>query len=194
VADDKLTIRQEKFSIKYLECGNASEAYRHAYNCEKMSDNAIWREACLLLKHPKVAQRIAYLKDNLAEAAGISALKIVREHQKIAFSDATRVRKGWMSLKDFEALSQEERACIKSVETKVTKRVTAMGDEVIDEQVKITCYDKQRALESLVDILGYKAPEKKEVTGKNGKPLYTDIQVEIIDSREKVDVNESAND
>jgi phage terminase small subunit len=159
-----------------------------------MSDNAIWREACLLLKHPKVAQRIAYLKDNLAEAAGISALRIVREHQKIAFSDATRVRNGWMSLKDFEALSQEERACIKSVETKVTKRVTAMGDEVIDEQVKITCYDKQRALESLVDILGYKAPEKKEVTGKNGKPLYTDIQVEIIDSREKVDVNESAND
>ena len=194
MADDKLTIRQEKFCIKYLECGTASEAYRHAYNCEKMCDNAIWREASLLLKNPKVAQRISHLRDNLAEAAGVSALRIVLELKKIAFSDATKVRKNWTSLKDFEALSQEERACIKSVETKVTKRETAMGDWVIDEQVKITCYDKQRALESLVDILGYKAPERKEVTGKNGKPLYTDIQVEIIDSRDKVDANESAND
>jgi phage terminase small subunit len=27
----KLTIKQEKFCNKYLECGNASEAYRYAY-------------------------------------------------------------------------------------------------------------------------------------------------------------------
>ena len=26
----QLTIKQEKFVLKYFECGNASEAYRHA--------------------------------------------------------------------------------------------------------------------------------------------------------------------
>lgn len=190
MAKDKLTIKQEKFCNKYVECGNASEAYRYAYDCGKMSENGIWDEASKLLRNnPLVAQRVEYLKRNLAEASGISALMIVREHQKIAFSDATKIRNGWMSLKDFESLTPEEKACIKSIETKITKRVTNMGDEVIDEQVKITCYDKQRSLESITDILGYKAPEKKEVTGKNGTPLYSEIQVEIIDSRDKVDEN-----
>lgn len=35
-------------------------------------------------------------------------------------------------------------------------------------------------------ILGLYAPEKREITGKNGKDLIPDIKVEIIDSRDKV--------
>lgn len=173
-----LTIKQEKFCNKYLECGNASEAYRYAYDCSKMSESTVWENASRQLANSKVAARIAYLKDHLAEAAGISALQIIREHQKIAFSDATKIRTGWMSLKDFETLTPEERACIKSVETKQTKRVTPMGDDVIDEVVKITCYDKQKALDSIVNMLGYNAPEKKEVTGKDGAPIELSTKVD----------------
>ena len=33
------------------------EAYKDAYNARRMSDNAISREASLLLKNPKIAQR-----------------------------------------------------------------------------------------------------------------------------------------
>ena len=76
-----------------------------------------------------------------------------------------------MSLKDFEALTDEEKACIKSVETKQTKRVTPMGEEVIDEQVKITCYDKQKALDSIVNMLGYNAPEKTANTDTKGNDI-----------------------
>lgn len=158
-----LTIKQEKFCNKYLECGNASEAYRYAYDCTQMGDNAVWNSASLLLDNPKVAQRIAYLKAHLAEAAGISALRIVREHQKIAFSDVTKLREDWMAMKDFEVLTPDEKACIKSVETKQTKRVDKDGDVIIDEWVKVTCYDKQKALDSLTSMLGYDAPAKIEV-------------------------------
>lgn len=35
-------------------------------------------------------------------------------------------------------------------------------------------------------ILGLYAPEKREITGKDGKDLIPDIKVEIIDSRDKV--------
>lgn len=171
MAKASLTIKQEKFCNKYLECGNASEAYRYAYDCSKMSDNAIWNSASLLMDDPKVTQRIDYLKNHLAEAAGITALQIIREHQKIAFSDATRIRNGWMSLKEFESLTDDEKACIRSVETKQTKRTTPMGDEVIDEQVKITCYDKQKALDSIVSMLGYNAPEKIANTDSKGNDI-----------------------
>ena len=171
MAKASLTIKQEKFCNKYLECGNASKAYRYAYDCSKMSDNAIWNSASLLMDDPKVTQRIDYLKNHLAEAAGITALQIIREHQKIAFSDATRIRNGWMSLKEFESLTDDEKACIRSVETKQTKRTTPMGDEVIDEQVKITCYDKQKALDSIVSMLGYNAPEKIANTDSKGNDI-----------------------
>ena len=167
----KLTIKQEKFCNKYLECGNASEAYRYAYDCSKMSDNSVWCNASQLLADTKVAQRLEYLKNHLAEAAGITALQIIREHQKIAFSDETRIRNGWMSLKEFESLTDDEKACIRSVETKQTKRTTPMGDEVIDEQVKITCYDKQKALDSIVSMLGYNAPEKIANTDSKGNDI-----------------------
>lgn len=179
----KLTIKQEKFCLKYLECGNASEAYRYAFNCRNMSDNAIWSEASCLLDNPKVAQRVEYLKTHLAEAAGISALQIIREHQKIAFSDATRIRTGWMSLRDFENLTPDEKACIKSVETKQTKRVTDDGDEIIDEQIKVTLYDKQKSLDAIWDKLGYNSPLKLEITGKDGRDLLTGLTDDELDAR-----------
>lgn len=171
MAKASLTIKQEKFCNKYLECGNASEAYRYAYDCSKMSDNSVWCNASQLLADTRVAQRLEYLKSHLAEASGITALQIIREHQKIAFSDATRIRNGWMSLKEFESLTDDEKACIRSVETKQTKRTTPMGDEVIDEQVKITCYDKQKALDSIVSMLGYNAPEKIANTDSKGNDI-----------------------
>lgn len=171
MAKASLTIKQEKFCNKYLECGNASEAYRYAYDCSKMSDNSVWCNASQLLADTKVAQRLEYLKSHLAEASGITALQIIREHQKIAFSDATRIRNGWMSLKEFESLTDDEKACIRSVETKQTKRTTPIGDEVIDEQVKITCYDKQKALDSIVIMLGYNAPEKIANTDSKGNDI-----------------------
>lgn len=171
MAKASLTIKQEKFCNKYLECGNASEAYRYAYDCSKMSDNSVWCNASQLLADTKVAQRLEYLKSHLAEASGITALQIIREHQKIAFSDATRIRNGWMSLKEFESLTDDEKACIRSVETKQTKRTTPMGDEVIDEQVKITCYDKQKAMDSIVSMLGYNAPEKIANTDSKGNDI-----------------------
>lgn len=123
----KLTIKQEKFVLKYLECGNASEAYRFAYDCSKMSDKTVWEKASKLLSDGKVRARIDYLKAHLAEAAGISALRIIREHQKIAFSNFSRLRNGWMELKDFQELSDEEKACIQSVETKKQQGILKRG-------------------------------------------------------------------
>lgn len=160
-----MTVKQEKFVKKYLQCGNASEAYRHAYNTERMSEACINNSAYKLLRHGEITARLEYLKSHLAEAADISALRVIAEHMKIAFSDATRLRNGWMSLKEFESLTPEERACIKSVETRTRKIVNENGETVIDEQVKVTLYDKQKALDSISRMLGYDAPAKVEVSG-----------------------------
>ena len=59
---DRLTPKQEAFAIAYIETGNASEAYRKAYNVNGKSDNAVHVEASRLLATPKVSLRVKELQ------------------------------------------------------------------------------------------------------------------------------------
>lgn len=68
----KLTPKQEKFLAEYLEHGNASRAYRAAYNCAGASDATIRREAHRLLDHPNITPMLAEARDKAREAAEIT--------------------------------------------------------------------------------------------------------------------------
>mgnify|MGYP003290540587 CR=1 FL=1 len=68
-----LTDKQEKFVQGIISGLNQADAYRNAYNASKMSDNAIYREASLLMSLPKVTQRIKELRDQSASGAVMSA-------------------------------------------------------------------------------------------------------------------------
>jgi len=57
-----LTIKQEKFCMVYVETGNASEAYRQAYNAENMKEASINVNASKLIADAKIALRIKELK------------------------------------------------------------------------------------------------------------------------------------
>lgn len=54
-----LTAKQEAFVQNIIQGMSQADAYRSAYSCKNMSDNAIYREASLLMSNPKVAQRLA---------------------------------------------------------------------------------------------------------------------------------------
>lgn len=71
-----LTPKQEKFCRNYVEIGNASEAYRLAYNCAKMKQSTVWECASKLLSNHKVATRIAELKEEYAEATRVDRAKV----------------------------------------------------------------------------------------------------------------------
>ncbi len=63
-----LTQKQEAFVAKYLECDNASEAYRHAYNTENMKDATIGNNAYVLLKkNNDIAAKIKEIKDKVLD-------------------------------------------------------------------------------------------------------------------------------
>ena len=70
-----LTQKQELFVQKIIEGMSQADAYRSAYSCKNMSDNAIYREASLLVSNPKVAQRISELRGELATPSVMSAQK-----------------------------------------------------------------------------------------------------------------------
>jgi len=74
-----LTIKQEKFCMVYIETGNASEAYRQAYNAENMSNEAVWVEGSRLMDNPKVSLRIEELKKSHVERHELTVNDLVKE-------------------------------------------------------------------------------------------------------------------
>lgn len=74
-----LTIKQEKFFGLFVELGNASEAYRQAYNASKMTEKQIWEEASKLLKSPKVAQRLKEFREKQEEKLQITVNDLIKE-------------------------------------------------------------------------------------------------------------------
>lgn len=68
-----LTAKQEKFAQGILEGKDQAEAYRCAYNCQKMKDKTVWEKASRLIATEKVAARIKELRDQLAKPSIMTA-------------------------------------------------------------------------------------------------------------------------
>lgn len=77
-----LTPKQEKFCIKYIETGNASEAYRLAYSAENMKADSIHVEATKLLDNPKVALRVKGLQEEHQERHKVTIDSLTAELEK----------------------------------------------------------------------------------------------------------------
>ena len=87
---EKLTDKQEKFCYEYVLHLNATKAAINAGYSEKTAYSIGFEN---LIK-PEIQKRIDEMKSNLAETAGISALRVLREHEQIAFNknETTRDR------------------------------------------------------------------------------------------------------
>ena len=75
---NKLTIKQENFCNYYIECGNASEAYRRAYSCGGMKDETVNRMAYDLINNRKIAARVAELQAEQKAKSDVSKEEIIR--------------------------------------------------------------------------------------------------------------------
>lgn len=67
-----LTLKQDNFVLAYIETGNASEAYRRAYDTSKMNENSVNRKAKELLDNVKITARIAELRKPVVEQVQIT--------------------------------------------------------------------------------------------------------------------------
>lgn len=66
---NELTQKQENFCLAYIETGNASEAYRKAYNVAGSSEKSVWELASKMLDNPKVISRLEALREQAATRA-----------------------------------------------------------------------------------------------------------------------------
>lgn len=73
--DGMLTEKQEKFVQGIIEGKSQADAYRAAYNTNRMSDKSVWELASRLMNDVKVVSRLKELRDQIAGEKIMSAAK-----------------------------------------------------------------------------------------------------------------------
>ena len=158
-----LTMKQENFCREYLLCGNASEAYRRAYNCENMKDEKIWNNAYKLLnQNNDVKARITELKENLEELLGITKATEIKE--------LIRIRS--RCLQPEPVMEYDP----------ITKKMVQKEDTEGNLVWQFDSAGANSATDKIFKALGYYKPEKQEITGKDGKPIQTQSTISQLDN------------
>jgi len=147
----KLSIMEEKFCLEYCKTGKKREsAIKAGY-----SPHSAQTSASILLSKPIIEKRIDKIKSNIMESAGITALAVAMELKNIAFSNVSNYFDTWMKVKDFELLTEEQKAGLADI--KVTQK-TFNG--IKEDIVQFKLHDKLKALEMLSKMFGLNEPEK----------------------------------
>ncbi|MPM34677.1 hypothetical protein SDC9_81264 [bioreactor metagenome] len=151
----KLTVKQENFCNYYIETGNASEAYRRAYSCDKMKDETVNVKASELLNNGKITVRVKQLQDALQKRSDITKDEAIKELSSIVRSRVTDVlsAKGMtVRIKSIEELPDEVVACISSIKK-------------IKGGIEVKFYDKIAAIDRLSKMLGWDKATKIDMQG-----------------------------
>jgi len=97
---DGLTPKQEKFVQGVLSGMTASESYRNSYSTKNMKDSSVWREASVLMSHPKVSQRVKAgfkRKEQYSVSTSLSLRQfvtdqLIKEAKDINNNESARIR------------------------------------------------------------------------------------------------------
>lgn len=159
----ELTGKQKRFCEEYIFDFNGARAARAA----GYSEDTAKEIASENLTKPNIQAYIKGLEDNLAQTLGISRTRVLREHEKLAFNSIAHLHNTWIERKEFDQLTDDQKACIAeiSTQTRVERINKGTDDEALIDVdfVKIKLYDKQKSLDSISRMLGFDAPKKLDI-------------------------------
>lgn len=157
----ELTLKQRRFAEEYVKTDNASEAYRRAYNAERMKEATIVNNAYKLLKNNEVATIIKELQAKAAEVAEekfkIDSEALLRKLIPLTNSDISNYvtlvhdenNKPSLVWKPFSDLTAEQKLCIQSV------RETRNG-------IELTLHNKEWSIEKIAKHIGFYEKDNKQ--------------------------------
>ena len=148
----RLTPKQQKFADLYIELGNASEAYRQAYDCRNMSAKTTGRNAQAQFQNNAIAAYLSRIRKSAQKAVAqkyeVTLEKLTEELVPIAFADAGDFYE-WspegVRLKASSTLSRAQRGVV----SEVCQTITAGGGTI-----KVKLHDKLGAMQQLAKLHG----------------------------------------
>lgn len=161
---NSLTEKQKAFCREYIYDWNATRAAKAA----GYSEDTAFSIGAENLTKPLIQGYISEIQKDLEKVAGISRLQVINEHLKIARSSIAHLHLTWITRKDFENLTDDQKACIAEISTQVKRfieyDIKGEPNNVEVEYVKIKLYDKQKSLDSISKMLGYNEAEKLSIS------------------------------
>lgn len=164
---DDLTEKQKTFCREYIYDWNGSRAYKAAY--PDIEDSTARTNASKLLTNANIQAYIEDIQKDLEKLAGISRLRVFREHEKIAFSSIAHLHNTWVTRKAFEELTDDQKASIEEISTQIKTSRNADGTLEENEYIKIKLYSKQKSLDSINKMFGYEEAQKITLTDESVK-------------------------
>ncbi len=145
----KLTPKQQNFCNYYVETGNASEAYRRAYSCDKMKPETINRKASELLNNGTITARIAELQAELQKRSDLQKDEVVRELANIIrtrVTDVLKVNGSSVTIKKIEDLPDSALAAIESIRS-------------VGGGIEVKFHSKIAAIDKLSKMMGWESAQ-----------------------------------
>ena len=156
----KLTPKQEAFCYGYVETGNASEAYRQAYNAEKMRPDTVNNKAYGLLQKGEIRARLDELRAELKQRHVVTIDRVLDEYAKLAFFDARKLFDDNGAVLPVSQWPDDAAAAIGGLDV----AEIGLGDgDALGVVKKLKLIDKRGALDSLARHLGMFV-DKQEVS------------------------------
>ena len=144
----KLTRKRYAFCQEYIIDYNATAAAKRAgYSVRTANETA-----AALMTIPEIQRVITELEAANRERRTVTVDKVIDEYGKLAFSNFSAIvgyNDGILSLKDFDKLTDEQRACIKKFKIKTGRPVKDNPSIIPCDYVEIELHDKQHALDML---------------------------------------------
>jgi phage terminase small subunit len=168
-----LTLKQEKFCLEYIETGNASEAYRRAFNTERMKPETVNRNAKAMIDDSKIATRLQALKKPVIEKMELNLEKVLTENMHLAFFDIRTMFNENGTLKPVSEWSDSIGASVKSIEIDELYEGSGKDRIRIGETKKVQFWDKGAAIDKLMKHLGAYEKDNKQ---KENNPMFIFMQ------------------
>ena len=147
----KLNDKQRRFCLEYCIDLNATQAAIRAGYSEKTAAVI----GCENLIKPNIAEYIKELQEDTAKALGITRIGVAKELQKIAFANMGDYNDDWHELKEWDKLTDDQKAAISEITHTVT---TFEGGEKV--MIKFKTHDKLKGIADLNKMLGFNEPEE----------------------------------
>lgn len=124
-----LTAKQEQFVQNIIQGMSQAEAYRSAYSCKNMSDNAVYVNASKLVADTKVALRLKELREQLAKPAIMSAQKRLEWLTRVIQNEGESTGD---KLKAVDIMNKMQGEYVQKIEAEV-KTETTINIELVDD-------------------------------------------------------------
>lgn len=150
MANQKLTIKEEKFAQAYVKTGNKSEAYRLSYSTKNQTKKSINENASRLSKRIKVLSRIEQLQAEISERNKITIDECVQRLTSMARFDLNDIYNEDGSLKKLSEIPEDSRMAIESLDTDEIK----VDGKVVGYTRKLKISNRRANLIELMKHLG----------------------------------------